>query len=88
MITSVSNLSEQVAAVAVHFEKDTMVVTLSDHRSLGIPLNQIEWLDWLVQATPAQREEWTIEPGGYAIYWEELDDGVEIEHLLTIWSLA
>jgi len=87
MITSVNNISEQVAASTVHFEEDTLVITLSDNRVLSVPVNQIEWLRWLAQATPAQRDNWTIEPGGFAIYWEDLDDGVEIEHLLTIWSL-
>ena len=87
MITSVNTISEQVAASTVHFEEDTLVITLSDNRVLSVPVNQIEWLRWLAQATPAQRDNWTIEPGGFAIYWEDLDDGVEIEHLLTIWSL-
>jgi hypothetical protein len=87
MITSVNAISEQVAASTVHFEEDAMVITLSDNRVLSVPVNQIEWLRWLAQATPAQRDNWTIEPGGFAIYWEDLDNGVEIEHLLTIWSL-
>jgi hypothetical protein len=87
MITSANSISEQVAASTVHFEEDTMIITLSDNRVLSVPVSQIEWLRWLAQATPAQRDNWTIEPGGFAIYWEDLDDGVEIEHLLTVWSL-
>ena len=32
-------------------------------------------------ATPAQRRKWHIEPHGIAIYWDDLDDGIEVEHL-------
>ncbi|NJN68185.1 MAG: DUF2442 domain-containing protein [Chloroflexaceae bacterium] len=35
------------------------------------------------EGSPEKREQWTIEPGGYAIYWEDLDDGIEIRHLLS-----
>lgn len=31
-----------------------------------------------------QRAGWTIEPGGYVVYWEELDDGFEVAHLLAL----
>jgi hypothetical protein len=45
-------------------------------------------LKWLAKATPEQRAKWTIEPGGFAIYWEELDDGIEISHLLSMRALG
>ena len=52
-------------------------------RSLGVP-----WLKWLAQATPKQRAKWKLEPGGYAIYWEDLDDGIEVCHLLDSQPIA
>jgi hypothetical protein len=33
---------------------------------------------------PRQRANWKLEPGGYAIYWEDLDDGIEVCHLLDL----
>jgi hypothetical protein len=48
----------------------------------------MDWLKWLANATPDQRVKWTIEPGGFAIYWEELDDGIEISHLLSTQALG
>ncbi len=38
--------------------------------------------------TPEQRADWTIEPDVYAIYWDELDDGIEVEHLPELQRLS
>jgi hypothetical protein len=40
-------------------------------------------LKWLGKATPKQRANWSLEPGGYAIFRPDLDDGIEVCHLLT-----
>jgi hypothetical protein len=45
-------------------------------------------LAWLAQASPEQRARWSIEPDGFAIYWEGLDDGFEIAHLLAMQPLS
>ena len=69
-------------ALAVRFEGDVLLVALSDRREISLPLKEVSWLAWLAKATPAQRAKWSIEPGGFAIYWDELDDGIEVGHLL------
>jgi hypothetical protein len=38
----------------------------------------------LVNATDEQRARWSLEPGGFAIYWEDLDDGIEVSRLLDL----
>jgi hypothetical protein len=89
MITSVNKVvSEQVAASNVRFEENILHVSLSDGREISLPIDRIEWLKWLAQATPEQRANWSLEPGGYAIYWEDLDDGIEVCHILTMEPLA
>ncbi len=88
MITSTSSVNIQVQAKNVRFEGNTLYILLSDGREISIPIDQMEWLKWLTKATKEQRSKWTIEPGGFAIYWEELDDGIEIEHLLSLQPLA
>ena len=89
MLTSANKVvSEQVAATDVRFEKNILYVSLSDGRTVSLPLDRIEWLAWLARATAEQREKWSLEPGGYAIYWEELDDGIEVGHILTMEPLA
>ena len=56
---------------------------ISASRSKG----SIGW-NWLAKATPEQRDNWSIEPGGFAVYWEDLDDGIEIMHLLNMQPLS
>lgn len=73
---------------AVHFVGDTLFVSLSDGREVILLMGRVEWLAWLAKASPQQRSKWSIEPGGFAIYWEELDDGIEVRHLLELQSLA
>jgi hypothetical protein len=53
-----------------------------------LPLDRFEWLEWLAEATPEQRANWSLEPGGFAIYWEDLDDGIELCHILTMEPLV
>jgi hypothetical protein len=88
MTILVDNVETMVSATAVSFTDNTLHVTLNDGRIISLPLEKIEWLDWLAQATPEQRQAWEIEPGGYAVYWNNLDDGVEVAHLLAIQPLA
>ncbi len=82
MSTLTAKSSKQVSAKHVAFAGNVLRVVLSDGREVRLPLAEIPWLKWLAQATPKQRAKWTLEPGGYAIYWEDLDDGIEVCHLL------
>jgi hypothetical protein len=63
-----SEFVEQVTATHVWFEGNTLHVQLSDGRAITLPLGQISWLRWLLEATAEQRASWSLEPGGYAIY--------------------
>ena len=83
-----NNVETMVSATAVSFTGNTLHVTLNDGRTISVPLEKIEWLAWLAQATLEQRQAWEIEPGGYAVYWNSLDDGVEVAHLLAMQPLA
>lgn len=89
MLISVNDsVSEQVAATKVRFEENLLHISLSDGREVSLPLDRIEWLQWLAQATSAQRANWSLEPGGYAVYWEDLDDGIEVCHILAMEPLV
>jgi hypothetical protein len=87
MNTLLDKTTEAVQACDVSFAGDRLCIELSDGRELSVPYKKIPWLKWLAKATPKQRAGWSLEPGGYAIYWEQLDDGVEICHLLGMESL-
>ena len=88
MPTSASNQTEQVAAARVHFEGDMLIVSLTDGREVSIPLRGVDWLKWLADANAEQRAKWSLEPGGFAVYWEPLDDGFEVRRLLDLEPIA
>jgi len=88
MRTSTNNITEQVAATGVRFDGNILYVALSDGRELSVPLKRVPWLRWLMKASPDQRAKWSLEPGGFAIYWEELDDGVEVCRFLGMQPLV
>jgi len=59
--------------------RDEMVwVTLNDGRVIGTP---VMWYPWLANATPQQRANVTLYP--LSVYWPDLDDGVDIQALVT-----
>jgi hypothetical protein len=83
MITSTEKTTNEVSAVGVRFSVNELSILLSDGRTIGVPLERVAWLRWLLNASPEQRSHWHLEPGGFAIYWDDLDDGIEIGHLLS-----
>jgi hypothetical protein len=63
----------------VEFNEDAFSVSLRDGRILSVPL---AWYPRLLNATPAQRKNWKIAGGGYAIYWPDIDEDLSTEGLL------
>ena len=88
MIASTNDVETLVRAKGARFDGNILIITLSDEREISLPMDQMSWLKWLANATSEQRAKWTLEPGGFAIYWEDLDDGIEISHLLSMQALG
>jgi hypothetical protein len=88
MTTLLAKPTAQVCATGIRFSGERLIVALNDGRELTVPYKKISWLKWLAAATPKQRTGWTLEPGGHAVYWSQLDDGFEVCHLLGTDSLA
>jgi hypothetical protein len=72
MSTSATN------ATNVHFDAETMWVTLGDGRVLGVPLS---WFPSLSQASAEQRRQVRITARG--LHWEALDEDISIAGLLA-----
>ncbi len=68
---------ERVAEVALTDE--ALSVTMKDGRIITVPL---AWYPKLLNATPAQRQNWKIAGGGYGIHWPDLDEDLSTEGLL------
>ncbi len=69
---------EIVRPVAVAFRDDMIWITLADARVIGAPLARYPWLE---SATEAERNDYRI--GAFSIFWETLEDGIDIEGLLS-----
>lgn len=88
MVTSDSSTAEpEVTAEDAELSEKTLRVQLSDGRVVEIGLDR-PWLHWLRDTTDAQCRRWRLEPGGFALYWDELDAGVEVRHLLSLTPVA
>jgi len=62
------------------FHKELLTVFLNDGRIIIFPCTNIKWLK---QATEEQQQDFSIESDGYGIWWDELDDGIALHHLLS-----
>jgi hypothetical protein len=67
-----------ISATSVRFDNDTMWVTLSDARVIGVPL---AWFPRLMRATPAERAGVEISP--YGLHWTAIDEDISVSGLLA-----
>lgn len=66
-------------AANVKVTDDTLIVDLSDGRSLSVPL---AWYPRLLHGTPRERQNWRFIGDGEGIHWEALDEDISIEGLI------
>ena len=66
-----------VRPVAVQISDNKLWVTLEDERVIATPLH---WYSWLAEATADQQNHYELIPD--ALYWMDLDEGLEIEGML------
>ena len=76
-----SSIDIQPLAVDVACSNEALQVTLADGREISVPL---EWYPRLLDATPKDRNNWTLIGGGLGIHWEDLDEDVTVESLLRL----
>ena len=67
-------------AVDVDFTDDSFRVRLVDGREIVVPL---EWFPTLRDASSEQRRRWRLIGQGIGIHWEDLDEDVSVEGLLS-----
>ncbi len=71
-------MTSSVKATKLTFDDDSMWVTLSDGRVLGVPL---AWFPRLLHATAEQRQAFRISSRG--LHWEALDEDISVAGLLA-----
>ena len=71
-------MSISVSPTHVRFDEDNMWVSLSDGRTLGVPL---AWFPRLLHGSRKQRESVRMTTRG--LHWEDLDEDISIAGLLA-----
>lgn len=65
----------------VSFDTDQVWFRLEDGRTLGVPL---VWFSRLDKASPSQRANWELIPGGDAVHWPDVDEDLSVAGLLGL----
>jgi hypothetical protein len=67
-------------AIDVKVSEDSLIVDLSDGRTIVVPL---DWYPRLKYATEVERKNWRLIGEGEGIHWEEIDEDISINGLLA-----
>jgi hypothetical protein len=67
-------------AVDLAISGDSIQVVLADGREVSVPL---EWFPRLRNATSAQRTKWRLIGRGVGVHWDEIDEDISVESLLS-----
>jgi hypothetical protein len=75
-----SSLTAEAKAQNVNVTDDTLVVDLSDGRTISVPL---AWFPRLLHGTPEERNNWRFIGDKEGIHWPDLDEDISVENLLA-----
>jgi hypothetical protein len=67
-------------AIGIKCDDEALMVELNDGRMISVPL---AWYPRLLQATQQERQNWRLIGQGQGIHWEDLDEDISVENLLT-----
>ncbi len=67
-------------AQTVTVTADSLVVDLTDGRTVSVPL---AWFPRLLQGTPQERAQWRLIGNGQGIHWPALDEDISVANLLA-----
>ncbi|MDP2919669.1 MAG: DUF2442 domain-containing protein [Dehalococcoidia bacterium] len=67
-------------AVDAKSTDEALMVELNDGRMITVPL---AWYPRLLHATPQERSNWRLIGIGQGIHWNDLDEDISVENLLT-----
>ncbi len=73
-------IERQARAQRVNVTDEELVVELDDGRTISVPL---VWFPRLLHGTSEERAHWRLIGEGEGIHWPELDEDIEVSHLLA-----
>jgi hypothetical protein len=73
-------LETEPLAIQVAISNHKLIIELADGRSITVPL---AWYPRLQSGSEAERQNWRLLGGGYAIEWPDLDEHIGIAGVLA-----
>ena len=67
-------------AQSLRITKDSLVVNLSDGRTITVPL---AWYPRLLHGSPSERTNWRLVGKGEGVHWEDLDEDISVLGMLS-----
>jgi hypothetical protein len=67
-------------ATSASITDDTLIVDLSDGRSVSVPL---AWYPRLLHATAEERLKWRLIAQGEGIHWPDVDEDISVESVIA-----
>lgn len=74
-----TSFQHKALAKRVEFDESTICVELHDGRKIIVPL---VYFPRLLQADPADRQNYIISGGGVGLHWDTLDEDIRVDNLL------
>ncbi|MCS7287662.1 MAG: DUF2442 domain-containing protein [Roseiflexus sp.] len=73
-------IERRAQAQTVNVTEEELVIELDDGRTISAPL---AWFPRLLHGTPEERANWRLIGDGEGIHWPDLDEDIEVRHLLA-----
>lgn len=73
-------IERRVQIQTVKVTEEELILELSDGRTISVPL---VWFPRLWYGTPEERANWRLIGDGEGIHWPDLDEDIEIMHVLA-----
>jgi hypothetical protein len=70
----------RLTASNICFSESRIFMELSDGRIIGCPT---QWFPRLDKAPTEQKNKWELIAGGTGVHWEDLDEDLSVEGMLT-----
>lgn len=71
---------QSLRAINVSITDDSLIIDLSDGRTISVPLG---WYPRLLHGSQRERENWRLIGKGEGIHWTDLDEDISVEHLIA-----
>lgn len=78
-MTTLIELQQSMLAQDITVTDDTLVVDLTDGRTISVPL---AWYPRLLYGSPQERNNWELIGMGEGIHWPDLDEDLSVEGIV------